>query len=116
MSDAWQELLLGAGLFTAIVVTLTLLVLLLRTRILPGGTVDVLINGERTLKVARGTSLLHAMAADGLYLPSPCGGNGTCGQCRVTVTAGAGPCCPPRQRTSTGGMGRPAYALPASSP
>lgn len=94
MSDAWQELLLGAGLFTAIVVTLTLLVLLLRTRILPGGTVDVLINGERTLKVARGTSLLHAMAADGLYLPSPCGGNGTCGQCRVTVTAGAGPLLP----------------------
>jgi Na+-transporting NADH:ubiquinone oxidoreductase subunit F len=94
MNAIWQELLLGAGLFTAIVMTLVGLVLLVRARILPGGTAKITINGERVIEAACGSRLLQALASGGLFLPSPCGGSGTCGQCRVTVTAGGGPLLP----------------------
>jgi len=94
VNPAWQELLLGASLFTAIVMTLALLVLLVRARILPGGAAQITVNGERVIEAACGTRLLQALASNGLFLPSPCGGSGTCGQCRLTVTAGAGPLLP----------------------
>jgi len=94
MNTTWLELLLGTGLFTGIVMTLVALVLLARAGILPGGTAQITVNGERVIRAAQGTRLLQALAAEGLFLPSPCGGSGTCGQCRVTVTAGGRPLLP----------------------
>jgi Na+-transporting NADH:ubiquinone oxidoreductase subunit F len=94
VSPAVQDLVLGTGLFTAVVMTLAVLVLIARARILPGGTAEVTVNGERVIRTECGTTLLRALATDGLFLPSPCGGSGTCGQCRVTVTAGGGPLLP----------------------
>ncbi|TFG84313.1 MAG: NADH:ubiquinone reductase (Na(+)-transporting) subunit F [Chromatiales bacterium] len=94
MIAVWQELVLGAGLFTSIVMTLVVLVLLVRARILPGGTTEITVNGERVIQAASGSRLLEALASNDLFLPSPCGGSGTCGQCRVTITAGGGPLLP----------------------
>lgn len=94
MNTAWRELLLGAGLFTTIVMTLVVLVLLARARILPGGTAKITVNGERVIEAACGSRLLQALASNGVFLPSPCGGSGTCGQCRVTITAGGAPLLP----------------------
>lgn len=94
MSPVLAELALGAGLFTAIVMTLTLLVLAARRRILPEGIAKIAVNDERVIEAQYGSRLLDTLAANGLFLPSPCGGTGACGQCRVTVTDGGRPLLP----------------------
>ena len=89
-----QEILLGAGLFTGIVLALTLLILLARTWLVPVGHVTVTVNEERALSIPVGTRLLGALAANDLFIPSPCGGGGSCGQCRVNVLEGGGALLP----------------------
>lgn len=88
------EVLLGTGLFTSIVFLLALLVLVARFALLPRGTVTVVINDTRELKVPAGGKLLGALQANDLIIPSPCGGNGSCGQCRVNVLEGGGELLP----------------------
>ncbi len=89
-----QEIFLGIGLFTGIVLLLALLVLLCRYRLLPIGNVTVTINDERNISAQIGVNLLAALAANEIYLPSPCGGNGSCGQCRLTVLEDGGELLP----------------------
>ena len=89
-----SEILLGVGLFTGIVMALVGLVLLARARLAPGGEVVVILNGERRIAARRGAKLLGALDAAAIYIPSGCGGKGTCGQCRVRAGAGAGPVLP----------------------
>ena len=85
-----QEIVLGAALFTGIVIVLAVLILLARSRLVPGGGVTITINGERKIAVAAGGKLLNALTAHALYLPSACGGSGTCGQCKVKILEGGG--------------------------
>ena len=84
------EIGLGVGLFTSIVVLLSALILLARAWLVPGGKIQLTINDERRVDVPVGEKLLAALAGIGLYLPSGCGGKGTCGQCRCQVLAGGG--------------------------
>jgi Na+-transporting NADH:ubiquinone oxidoreductase subunit F len=84
------EIGLGAGVFTAIVMTLVLLVVAARAWLVPTGDVEVTVNSERHLRVGNGRKLIAALAERGIYLPAACGGRGTCGQCRVHVVAGGG--------------------------
>jgi Na+-transporting NADH:ubiquinone oxidoreductase subunit F len=88
------EILLGIGLFTGIVMLLVGVVLLARARLAPAGKAVVTVNGERRIPARRGAKLLDALGAVSIYVPSGCGGKGTCGQCRVRVTAGGGPALP----------------------
>ena len=85
------EVLTGAALFTAIVTTLVLVILFARRLLAPRGDVKIVVNETRTVEAAAGAKLLSALNADGVLLPSGCGGRGTCGQCVVTVLAGGGP-------------------------
>lgn len=85
-----QEILTGVALFTGIVLILAALVLVVSSRLLPVGRVAVTVNDSRELGADLGSSLLAALAANAIYLPSGCGGKGSCGQCRVTVTEGGG--------------------------
>jgi len=77
-------------LSTLIVLALAGLVLGARRWLEPSGVVTIDVNGERTLEVAAGDPLLWTLADHGIQLPAACGGRGTCGQCRVTVTSGGG--------------------------
>jgi len=88
------EVVLGVAFFTAIVLTLVGLILAVRAKLIPGGDIDIIVNGERVLTVPAGGKLLMALADQGLFIPSACGGGGTCGQCRVTVLAGGGAILP----------------------
>jgi len=88
------EALLGAALFTAIVMTLVAVVLSARAWLQPGGEVVLCVNRERNLRARRGTKLLTALNGAGIEIPSGCGGKGTCGQCRVEVASGGGPPLP----------------------
>ncbi|HHJ38892.1 MAG TPA: 2Fe-2S iron-sulfur cluster binding domain-containing protein, partial [Methylothermaceae bacterium] len=50
--------------------------------LVPEGEVPVVINDELTLTVPAGTKLMWALVEHGIHVPSACGGQGTCGQCR----------------------------------
>jgi Na+-transporting NADH:ubiquinone oxidoreductase subunit F len=85
---------LGIGLFTAIVLILVFVILLARSRLVASGSVDVLVNGERHLKLPVGGKLMQGLAEEGILVASACGGGGTCGQCRVQVLEGGGAILP----------------------
>ena len=85
---------LGIGLFTTIVLILVFVILVACSRLVSSGEVDVLVNGERDLKIPVGTKLLAGLAESGILVPSACAGGGTCGQCRVQVLSGGGAILP----------------------
>jgi Na+-transporting NADH:ubiquinone oxidoreductase subunit F len=79
-----------------LVVTLLLVVLLLvvKQKLSPSGPVKININGEREIEVASGDSLLTTLGAQKIFLPSACGGGGTCIQCECHVLSGGGEALP----------------------
>lgn len=50
--------------------------------------------GEKPLEVQGGQTLLSSLYANEIFIPSACGGKGSCGHCRITVTSGGGPVLP----------------------
>ncbi|MFA7450982.1 MAG: NADH:ubiquinone reductase (Na(+)-transporting) subunit F [Bacteroidales bacterium] len=75
-----------------LVVTLILVTVLLyaKHKLLPSGEVTLTINGEKTLQAEPGNSLLSTLAQHKVYLPSACGGGGTCGLCKCRILSGGG--------------------------
>ena len=89
-----QEIIIGVVLFTGIVMALAVLILLARSRLVPSGNIQINVNNERDLSVPAGSKLLNTLSSNELFLPSACGGGGTCGQCRVKVLEGGGTLLP----------------------
>jgi len=89
-----QEFTAGVVVFTAIVLALVLIILVFRKMLVPSGNVSILINDEKTIEVAPGGKLLTTLADNGLFIPSACGGGGSCGQCTVNVHEGGGTLLP----------------------
>ena len=85
---------LGITLFTMIVLTLVSIIVLARSKLVSSGDVNITINGEKTVTVPAGGKLLQTLASEKLFVPSACGGGGTCAQCRVKVHAGGGSILP----------------------
>lgn len=81
---------LGVLLFTLIILSLVTIILFARSRLVSTGDVNITINGEKTISVPAGGKLLQTLAAEKLFVPSACGGGGTCAQCRVKVHSGGG--------------------------
>lgn len=81
---------LGVFLFTGIVLSLVLLILFAKSRLVATGAVKITINGEKVISVPAGGKLLQTLAAEKLFVPSACGGGGTCAQCRVKIHSGGG--------------------------
>ncbi|MGL4956748.1 MAG: NADH:ubiquinone reductase (Na(+)-transporting) subunit F [Bacteroidales bacterium] len=81
--------------FLIIVLLLVSLLLFAKKTLVPQGNVELNINnGERKLDVALGSSLLSTLSENGIFLPSACGGGGTCGMCKCQVPKGAGTILP----------------------
>ena len=76
--------------FLIVVILLVVILLVAKRYLVASGNVKVTMNGEKTLEIASGGSLLNAMANAGVFLPSACGGKGSCGQCKCQVTEGGG--------------------------
>jgi Na+-transporting NADH:ubiquinone oxidoreductase subunit F len=89
-----REIVIAVALFTAIVVILAMLILLARRLLVPSGDIAINVNGERDVIVRPGDKLLSVLSANELFLPSACGGGGTCGQCKVRILEGIGPLLP----------------------
>jgi Na+-transporting NADH:ubiquinone oxidoreductase subunit F len=87
-------LFLGVVIFLLVTVLLVGMLLLAKAKLSPSGPVTITINGERQMQVGSGSTLLNTLSNEKLFLPSACGGGGTCGMCRCQVTAGAGDILP----------------------
>ena len=84
----------GAGMFTAIILALVLVIIAARSRLVASGNISIEINGERTIEVPAGGKLLQTLADADLFLASACGGGGTCAQCKCVVEEGGGAMLP----------------------
>ena len=69
---------------------LVVILLICKKYLSPSGNVTITINGDKTLSVAQGESLMATLNENGIYLPSACGGKASCGQCKVQVLEGGG--------------------------
>ncbi len=78
----------------AVVILLVTLLLVLRNKLLPAGNVTITINDDKKLEVPTGNSLISTLAEQRIYLPSACGGKGSCGQCKCRVLSGGGSILP----------------------
>ena len=79
---------------TSVIFLLVTLLLVAKSKLLPSGPVSLKINGENEVEVSSGDTLLSTLGNNKIFLPSACGGGGTCIQCRCQVLAGGGEILP----------------------
>lgn len=90
-------ILLSIAIFLVVILLLVGILLYVRTKLTPAGNVKITINNEKELEVAPGSTLLSTLASEKIFLPSACGGGGTCAMCRCQVFEGAGDILPTEQ-------------------
>ena len=97
-------LVIGISIIVFLVVILLLVGVLIyaRMKLIPQGKVTININDDKKLEVDPGSTLLTTLAVSGIFLPSACGGGGTCAMCRCQVLEGGGSILP----TETGYFSR----------
>lgn len=83
-------ILASIGVFLVIILLLVVILLIAKRYLSPSGNVNITINDKQTLSVGQGDSLLSTLSQNGVFLPSACGGKGSCGQCKVQVVEGGG--------------------------
>ena len=89
-----QVIIAAIVVFLVVVVSLTLLLLFAKAKLVSSGKIKITINGERELEVEGGNTLLNTLGTAGIFLPSACGGGGTCVQCICQVHSGGGSILP----------------------
>ena len=87
-------ILASVGVFLGVILLLVIILLIAKRYLSPSGNVMVTINGEKEVEVEVGSSLLSTLAENKIFLPSACGGGGSCAQCRCQVEAGGGEILP----------------------
>lgn len=86
-----QSILIATGFITITGLILALLLVLAERRILNYGECEISINnGEKELTVQGGATLLASLAENDIFIPSACGGRGSCAYCKLRVLAGGG--------------------------
>ena len=90
-----MTILLAVIVFVIVTLVLVALLLFIKTKLTPSGTVKININeGSKIVEVTPGGNLLSTLAEQKIFLPSACGGKGACGQCKCRVTEGGGEILP----------------------
>ncbi len=84
------EIFVGSAVIILIVLALTVGLLVARRQLVPEGALTVTVNEATTIEAKRGDKLLEVLHGAGIGIPAGCGGSGTCGLCRVTVTGPGG--------------------------
>jgi len=88
------EVTLGVLVFTGIVVILVLAILFARSELVNAKVAEINVNDEQIVSADVGQKLYRALSRANLFVPSACGGKGTCGQCRIKVLEGGGAVLP----------------------
>jgi Na+-transporting NADH:ubiquinone oxidoreductase subunit F len=81
-------------IFLTLILLLVSLLLGAKSKLLPSGPVTINVNGEKDITTGSGSTLLGTLGDNKLFLPSACGGGGTCVQCKCIVTEGGGSILP----------------------
>ncbi len=81
-------------IFLVVIILLVGILLYARKKLTPQGEVSITINDEKEIITNPGSTLLSTLANEKIYIPSACGGGGTCAMCRVQVLEGAGTILP----------------------
>lgn len=76
--------------FLSVILLLVIILLVAKKYLSPSGNVNIVINEDKTLSVPQGASIMSTLTQNGIYLPSACGGKGSCGQCKLQVIEGGG--------------------------
>ncbi len=97
----------GVGIFLLITLLLVIVLLIAKKCLVNSGSVTININNDKNVEAESGKSLLSTLADQNIFLPSACGGKGSCAQCKVRVLAcanarswkAAAKFCPPKPST-----------------
>ena len=81
-------------IFLLVIILLVIVLLIAKRYLVASGDVKITMNGEKEITLPAGGSLLNSMANAGVFLPSACGGKGSCGQCKCQVEEGGGEILP----------------------
>lgn len=87
-------ILASIGVFLVTILVLVVILLVAKNFLVASGKVKLTINGENQMEVESGSTLLNTLAVNGIFLPSACGGKGSCGQCKCQVVEGGGEILP----------------------
>ena len=110
--------LLAVGMFTFIVLVLVIVILMARSKLVASGHAKIIINDDEnhTYEVPLGGKLLNTLADQKIFLPSACGGGGTCGECRCIISEGGGDIFPTEASKLTRRQVREKYRLSCQVP
>ena len=91
-----ETIIFGVVGFTVVILALVLVLMVAKAQLVPSGEVMIDINGdpEKSFKTKAGSTLLGTLSARQIFLPSACGGKGSCGVCTVKVCEGGGAILP----------------------
>ena len=111
-----NEIIYGVSIFLAIQFVLVFLIVVTKKSLLPDGDLSIVVNDDKNLSIKPGGKLLTALADQGIYLSSACGGGGSCAQCRCIVTEGGGSILPTEESAITRREARQGYRLACQVP
>src|SRR5680860_87927 len=82
--------------FSVLIMLMTFMLIFARKKLVPQGEVNIIINGDKDkpMKAQPGSSLLSTLSDQDIFLPSACGGGGTCAMCECRVYSGGGDILP----------------------
>ena len=87
-------ILVSIVVFLIVLISLVGILLFVKAKLSPSGKITIMINGEKEIIVDGGNTLLSTLSNEGIFLPSACGGGGTCVQCTCQVHTGGGSILP----------------------
>ena len=108
-----MTIILGVVMFTVVVIGLVAIILVARSKLVSTGDVMITINDnpDQSIQVAAGGKLMNTLADAGIYLPSACGGGGSCQQCRCVTRSGGGDILPTEASAFTKGEVKEGWRL-----
>ena len=92
--SVFTYILVSTIIFILVIYILVAMLLGVKSKLLPSGPVKILINDEKEIEVSSGSTLLTTLGDNKVFLPSACGGGGTCIQCKCIVNDGGGEILP----------------------
>lgn len=93
-ADLIPVVLTSVAVILFVVLSLSLIIVWAKGKLLPSGNVKITINGEKEIDAAPGSNLLTTLSGAQLFLPSACGGGGTCAMCKCQIMEGGGEVLP----------------------
>lgn len=103
-----MEILIAVSVFTIVALLIVGVLLFARARLVNSGSVSIIVNGDESqpIEAKAGSTLLATLADKKIFIPSACGGGGTCAQCLVNIDEGGGELLPTEEGHITRGMAK----------